>query len=66
MSKFLGLSRVADPTEQRDRMLRRLIVTFMLAAFVTFWMAVGMSVWNEDGVPVELARQQASSPAAER
>ena len=52
-----------DTTEKRDRLLRRLIVTFVLSAVVTFWAAVGMSVCHRDAVRIELARQEAPSSA---
>jgi hypothetical protein len=66
MTENFPAVRASDSTEQRDRMLRRLIISFVCAAVVTFWMAVGMSAWNEDSVRVELAQQQMSSPAASR
>lgn len=66
MPENLPTAGVSDSTEQRDRLLRRLIVGFVFAAVVTFWMAVGMSAWNQDSVRVELAQQLMSSPAAAR
>lgn len=51
-------------TEQRDRMLRRLIVMFILAAVATFWAAVGVSAWHGPAHRLELAQQQAALPTA--
>ena len=61
MTENIPTSGVSDSSEQRDRMLRRLTLTFVLAAVATFWMAVGMSAWNQDSVRVELAQQQQMS-----
>jgi hypothetical protein len=55
-----------DSNEKRDRLLRRLIVTFVFAAVITFWTAVGMSAWNEASGRVELAQQQMSAPDGSR
>ena len=66
MAEISPTSGVPVSNEQRDRLLRRLIITFALAAVVTFWMAVGMSAWNEDAVRVELAQQQMSLSDASR
>ena len=51
-------------TEQRDRMLRRLIVMFVLAAVATFWAAVGVSTWHGPAHRLELAQQQSALPSA--
>ena len=51
-------------TEQRDRMLRRLIVMFVLAAVATFWAAVGVSTWHGPAHRLELAQQQSVLPTA--
>ena len=66
MDENLPFPGVSDSEEQRDRMLRRLIVAFGFAAVVTFWTAVGMSAWNEASGRVELAQQQMSGAAASR
>jgi hypothetical protein len=66
MGENLPVSGDGNPNEKRDRLLRRLIVSFVLAAVVTFWTAVGMSAWNEASGRVELAQQQRSAPAASR
>lgn len=54
----------AESTEQRDRMLRRLIVVFVLAAVATFWAAVGVSALHGPAYRLELAQQQAAPPTA--
>jgi|688.fasta_scaffold2132300_1 hypothetical protein len=66
MDKTLPAAGDVESNEKRDRLLRRLIVTFVFAAVVTFWTAVGMSAWNEASGRVELAQQQMSAPAASR
>lgn len=66
MDENLPVAGVDDSNEKRDRLLRRLIVSFVFAAVVTFWTAVGMSAWNEASGRVELAQQQMSTPAESR
>ena len=68
MDENLPLVGMADSNEKRDRLLRRLIVAFVLAAVVTFWTAVGMSAWNKDALRVDFAQQQTTTtvPAAAR
>lgn len=64
MSKPTNPSEGAASTEQRDRMLRRLIVMFVLAAVATFWAAVGVSTWHGPAHRLELAQQQSALPTA--
>ena len=51
-------------TEQRDRLLRRLIAVFVVAAAAAFVAAVGTSAWGDESVRANLAQQQMSVPAA--
>jgi hypothetical protein len=51
-------------TEQRDRLLRRLIAVFVVAAAAAFVAAIGTSVWGDESVRANLAQQQISVPAA--
>ncbi len=64
MSKLQTHSEGPGATEQRDRMLRRLIVLFVFAAAATFWAAVGVSTWHGPAHRLELAQQQAVLPVA--
>jgi hypothetical protein len=60
MDHFALHTDAGDTVEQRDLLLRRLIVVFVFAAVATFWTAVGMAAWNESSHRVELAQQKAS------
>jgi hypothetical protein len=60
MTENYPVSQANDSTEQRDLLLRRMIVGFVLTAVITFWTAVGMATWNEASHRIELAQQQAS------
>lgn len=51
-------------TEQRDRLLRRLIAVFVVAAAAAFVAAIGTSAWGDESVRANLAQQQISVPAA--
>jgi hypothetical protein len=51
-------------TEQRDRLLRRLIAVFVVAAAAAFVAAIGTSAWGGESVRANLAQQQISVPAA--
>jgi hypothetical protein len=66
MAEKLPAAGDGDSNEGRDRLLRRLIVTFVFAAVFTFWTAVGTSAWNEASGRVGLAQQQMSGPATSR
>ncbi len=55
---------VSVSTEQRDRLLRRLIAVFALAAAVTFVAAIGTSAASSESVSANFAQQQTSVPAA--
>ena len=57
MTETPPTSRGPEATGPRDRLLRRLIVIFVLAAAVTFWTAVGVSAWHGPSYRLELARQ---------
>jgi hypothetical protein len=54
----------AVSTEQRDRLLRRLIAVFVVAAAAAFVAAIGTSAWGDESVRANLAQQQISVPAA--
>jgi hypothetical protein len=55
---------VSVSTEQRDRLLRRLIAVFVVAASAAFVAAIGTSAWGDESVRANFAQQQISVPAA--
>ncbi len=64
MNDSIPTENASVSTEQRDRLLRRLIAVFALAAAVAFVAAIGTSAASSELSRVDFAQQQISLPAA--
>ncbi|MEX1110582.1 MAG: hypothetical protein WEB31_02155 [Chthoniobacterales bacterium] len=63
MNDSIPTENASVSTEQRDRLLRRLIAAFALAAAVALVAAIGTSIASSELSRVDFAQQQMSHPA---
>lgn len=54
---------ISVSTAQRDRLLRRLIAVFVVAAAAALVAAIGTSAWGDHSARADFAQQQSSVPA---